>query len=255
MEFKVKKKRIKEKISNPVLIEGLPGIGNVGKVAVDFIIDSLKAKKVIEIYSYHFPHSVFINEKNMVELPVIEIYHKKVGKKDFLFLAGDVQPVDEYSCYKFCDLVLDILEEYGGKEVITLGGIGLQTVPNKPKVYVTGTKWDFVKTFRGASNKIYGVVGPIVGVSGVLLGLAKLRKIPSASLLAQTFGHPAYLGIKGARETLKILDKKYKLKLDISQLDEEIEELEDELKSKTQQLMDMKMAEKGKIAGQPNYFG
>jgi len=255
MEFKVTKKRIKEKITNPVFIEGLPGIGNVGKVAIDFIIDTLKAKKIIEIHLYHFPHSVFINEKNMIELPVIEIYYKKIDKKDFLFMAGDVQPVDEFSCYKFCDQILDILESYGGKEVVTLGGIGLQSIPNKPKVFITGNDWNFIKTFRGANNKIYGVVGPIVGVSGVLLGLSKLRDIPSVALLAQTFGHPAYLGIKGAREILKLLKTKYSLPLDISKLDEEIEEIEEEIKSKTQQLMDIKSAEKAKGARQLNYFG
>ena len=32
------------KLDNPVFIEGLPGIGNVGKVAVDFLIDEIKAK-------------------------------------------------------------------------------------------------------------------------------------------------------------------------------------------------------------------
>jgi hypothetical protein len=53
------------KLKNPILIEGLPGIGNVGKVAVDFIIDELKAKKLYDIFSYTFPHSVFVNEKSL----------------------------------------------------------------------------------------------------------------------------------------------------------------------------------------------
>ena len=35
----------KVKIKNPVLLEGLPGIGNVGKIAADFIIEEIKAKK------------------------------------------------------------------------------------------------------------------------------------------------------------------------------------------------------------------
>ena len=30
------------KLKNPILVEGLPGIGNVGKLAVDFMIDDLK---------------------------------------------------------------------------------------------------------------------------------------------------------------------------------------------------------------------
>ena len=92
MSWKIKK-LTKVKISNPILIEGLPGMGNVGKIAIDFIIESLKATKILEIYSYSYP-SVFVNEDNLVELPVIEVYHKKINNKSLLFLAGDIQPID-----------------------------------------------------------------------------------------------------------------------------------------------------------------
>ena len=34
------------KLNNPLFIEGLPGIGNVGKIAVDFLVEELKAKKL-----------------------------------------------------------------------------------------------------------------------------------------------------------------------------------------------------------------
>ena len=74
----------KVNINKPVLIVGLPGIGNVGKIAVDFIIDNLKAQKIFDIESYNFPHAVFVNEKNMVELPTIEIYYKRANNKYIL---------------------------------------------------------------------------------------------------------------------------------------------------------------------------
>ncbi len=42
--WKINQSGKKPKLNNPILIEGLPGIGNVGKVAVDFLIEELKAK-------------------------------------------------------------------------------------------------------------------------------------------------------------------------------------------------------------------
>src|SRR3990167_5538235 len=110
----------KPSIRNPVFIEGLPGIGNVGKIAIDFIIDELKAKKIYSITSHKFPHSVFVNEENLVELPTIEIFYKKRAEGDLILLGGDVQPIDEVSCYQFTELVLDILKKLNNKEVITL---------------------------------------------------------------------------------------------------------------------------------------
>lgn len=242
MSWKVHYTATKPKLNKPILIEGLPGIGNVGKIALDFIIEGIKAKKIAEIRGYDIPHSVFINEKNLIDLPSIELFHKKLKNRDVLLLAGDVQPNEETSCYEFCDTVLDILQEFNCHEIITLGGIALRQEPQTPQVYITGNNKKIVDEYSKstkANTKIYGRVGPIIGVTGVLLGLAKRRNIPAVSLLAETYGHPLHLGISGARELLKALKKKLQIKLNIKILDKEITELEQEL-GKTQELLRMK---------------
>ena len=218
------------RLKSPVLIEGMPGIGNVGKVAMDFIIEETKAEKIYDVFSYDLPHSVFINEDNLIELPTISLYFKKSKKADLLFLAGDVQPVNERSCYEFSEEMLDIFMKFGGKELITLGGIGLPVVPKKPKVYCTGNSKEMIKRYcegTGVESRLYGIVGPIMGVSGVLLGLAKRRKMPAISLLAETYGHPMYLGIKGAREIVDVLNKKLQMGLNIKNIDKEVKEIEE----------------------------
>ena len=221
-----------ETINNPTLIEGLPGIGNVGKIATDYIIEKIKAKKVFEITSYKFPHCVFVNDENLVELPTIEIYHKKIKNKSFLFLVGDIQPLDEYACYEFCDKILDIFQKYKGKEIITLGGIAQERIPKNPKVYCTGTNQSIIKKYKNKQKigNLNEIVGPIIGVSGLLTGLAKRRKISAISLLVETFAHPNHFGIKSGQEILKILNNKFNLKLKITDLDEEVIEIEKEIK-------------------------
>ncbi len=229
------------KLNDPILIEGLPGIGNVGKVAVDFMIEELGAKKIYEMTSFSLPHSVFVAEDNLVELPVIELYCRRFNgkRRDLLFLAGDIQPIDERSCHEFCYAILDLLRELGGKEIVTIGGIGLPTVPERPKVYCTGNSKRIVDRYkRGvrANDKLYGVVGPIVGVTGLLTGLATDRGIEAVCLLAETYGHPLYLGMKGSQEVLKILDKKLGLRLNLKGLNKEIKEIEEEIIKRTDQL-------------------
>ncbi len=234
--------KARPKLNTPILIAGMPGIGNVGKVATDFLIEEIGAKKLFEFFSHSLPNSVFVNEKNVVELPRIEIYYKTFGgkRKDLLFLAGDVQPIDEASCYEFCDKVLDLLTEFGGTEVITTGGIGLQAIPEEPKVYVTGTTQAVVKEYQQGLKteaSLYGVVGPIIGVSGVLLGLTGRRKgMRGVSFLAETFGHPMYLGLKGARAIVACLAKKLDLKVDLEKMSKEIQEMEKETIKKTKQI-------------------
>ena len=42
-------------LNKPVLIEGLPGVGNVGKIAADFLAEKLEAKHFATVLSKHFP--------------------------------------------------------------------------------------------------------------------------------------------------------------------------------------------------------
>jgi|SRR3989344_1095905 len=233
MSFEIKTLS-KISLKDPILIEGLPGIGNVGKISLDFLVDSLNAKPFLEIYSDYFPNSVFVNEKNLVDIPKITLYNKRVKNRDFIFLTGDVQPVDEYGCYQFCHEVLNLFKKFKGSTIITLGGIGLNKIPENPKLYITGNSMNALKEFneKNLNRKIFGTVGPIMGVTGLLVGLSTNRKINAVCLLSQTFGHPSYLGIRGAKVMLKYLDDKYKFNLDFKDLNKEIKEIESELSLK-----------------------
>lgn len=231
----VKKKTIK----NPTILVGMPGIGNIGKIAADFIIDEIKAEKVAEFHGTGLPHSVFVDEDNLVELPIIEIYAKRVNGTEYVILTGDVQPIDEKSCYEFCMAFLEQAKKWGTKKLISIGGIALKEEPLEPKVYCTGTDKKTVKAFvKGTplNPEIYGVVGPIIGVTGLVIGLGKRYKIDSLTILAETYGHPMYIGITGAKEVLKILKKKLKMPMNLKQLDEEIKKIEAEVAKKTKEI-------------------
>lgn len=230
----------KPRLHHPVFIEGLPGIGNVGKIAIDFLVDDLKATKLYSFFSHKFPHTVFINDDNLVEMPRLELYFRKGHgtQRDLLLLTGDIQPIDEESCYTFCEEVLRIVKEFHCSEMITTGGIGLQHIPEKARVFCTGNDkalyQEYVRLLP-VEKSIFGVVGPIFGVSGTLLGLGKKRGIPGVALLAETFGHPMYLGVKGAQEILKVLEIKLKLGIDLKKMNKEIIHLEQELRKRTKE--------------------
>lgn len=247
-------------LKNPILIEGLPGMGNVGKIAVDFLIDVLGAKKLFEITSFQLPHCVFVNEDNMVELPEIEVYYKTLGDKTLLFLAGDIQPINEQSCYEFCHAILDMVQKRHVQEIITLGGIALPKAPDSPKVFAAGNSKKLLKRYeksRLVHMNTSSVVGPIVGVSGLLTGLAGKRNIPAISLLAETFAHPNYVGVDGAKELLRVLCNQLGLKVDLNRLDEEFKDIRQDvaIKSKRLKLKKSEVVAPVKAEARQDYFG
>lgn len=219
--------------SKPVFIEGLPGIGNVGKIAVDYISDFLEAKKVAEFFSFKMPAHVFIDEDNLVIPPSLSLFHKLIDGVDYLFLQGEYQPSSDEASFEFVDLLLKTLNKWGCKDIIATGGIGLTSLPDDPVVFVTGSSKEYCDTFTkvGANENVFGLVGPIIGVSGLLVGLGKQKNIPSAALLVETFVHPSHFGLKESKVLATLLCERFGFTVDFLELDKEIELFDDDLYS------------------------
>ncbi len=62
-------------LENPIFIEALPGLGHVGKLAADHMIDELEATKFAEIYSPTFPPQVLIKEDGIIGNMLNELYY------------------------------------------------------------------------------------------------------------------------------------------------------------------------------------
>ena len=71
-------------LNNPVFIEALPGIGHVGKLAADHMIDEFNATKFAEIYSPSFPPQVFVGEEGLIENMINEMLEKTIWISLFL---------------------------------------------------------------------------------------------------------------------------------------------------------------------------
>jgi hypothetical protein len=230
MEFvSIKKKGKMPKLTNPLLIEGLPGIGNVGKLAVEHLIDTIKAKKFAEVYSKDFPPQVFINSDGTTELVKNEFYYWKAEQEnqhDLVLLTGDYQGLSSRGQYELVEKILDVCEELGVKEIYTLGGYGLGHDIKKPKVLCATTHKKLVKEMKdhGAVFKKNEPGGGIVGASGLLLGLGKLRKLKGTCFMGET---PGYLvDPKSAKAVLKILMSITNIEVDLSALEDKAKEIE-----------------------------
>ncbi|MDD1684474.1 MAG: PAC2 family protein, partial [Methanoregula sp.] len=76
---------------DPVMIEGLPGIGQVGKLVAEYMIHMLKPRKIGEITSIYFPPQVILEENGLARLVRNELYLYEDGVQDLIFLIGDHQ--------------------------------------------------------------------------------------------------------------------------------------------------------------------
>lgn len=218
----------KPELNAPVLIEGLPGVGNVGKLAAEHLVDQLKGVKFLEIYSKFFPPQVLVNDDGVVRLVNNEMYFIKRPHKDndLVILVGDYQGLTPDGQYELSDRTLQIAKELGVTMTYTLGGYGLGKLIEKPRVLGAVTDEHMIEELKGHGVTFSkGEPGSgIVGASGLILGLGKVHGIGSACLMGETSGY--FVDPKAAQAVLEVLSKALKMELDFTDLETKAEQID-----------------------------
>jgi len=207
----------KPKLRNPILVEGLPGIGLIANIAIAFLIKKLEAKSFGEIRSSAFP-DIFVTEKaGNVKPPFCRLYYhqgRKETERDLILVYGNTQSLTRRGQYELCSAILDICEKFGCKYVITLGGYKPGKEVKRPNLYYAASDLEAAKKAASLGAEI--LRGQIYGIAGLLIGLAALRGMQGFCLLAETSGDR--LDVTAAREVLKAISGILGLNLDLEEL-------------------------------------
>jgi uncharacterized protein len=223
------------KLKDPILVEGLPGIGNVGRVAVKYLVEKLGATKFAELYSNHFYPFVTVHSDNKVHVMKNEFFYWKAKKKnqnDLIFITGDSQSATSEGHYEISEKILDLAEELGAKFLITTGGLQTGEVEDNPKVVAAVSDKDIIQKYKGLNVQFDASerVGTIVGASGLIVGLGALRGIKGICLLGETAGMPILTDPKAAEAILKVVNKIIGVDVDLNELDAKVREMENFIK-------------------------
>jgi uncharacterized protein (TIGR00162 family) len=219
MDFHFKETQ-KPKLENPIVIEGLPGIGYVGRIAAKHLVSELGAEKFAILHSGHFQPQVIIKKSGMIQTMKNEFYFWKAKKKtqrDLIIVIGNTQSMSPEGQYALSEKLLDIIEPYDPEMVYTLGGLGMGRMVEKPKVLGAVTTKKLIPTLEELDVIIRrDEIGQIIGVSGLLLGLSKLRGIHGACLMGETSGF--YMDPLSAKAVLEVLATLINVDIDVKKL-------------------------------------
>ncbi len=221
--------RIKDvDLTDPIMIEGLPGVGHVGKLVADHMVEELHAEKIIEIYSPHFPPQVMVKEDGTIKQVKNEIYARRGenGEPDLLIIIGDYQSATNEGHYELTSIFLDIAESYKVRRIYALGGYGTGQFVDKSSVMGAATSIELVEEMKtqGVLFQENEPGGGIIGVSGLLLGLGALRGLDVICLMGVTSGY--LVDPKAASEVLRVLSGILGIEVGMHALEERAKEME-----------------------------
>jgi len=174
---------------SPVVIEGLAGIGHIGKTCVAYLADHLGADKIGELHSHHFPPYTIVHDDKTVELLKNNVYyHSRDDGRDLVLIEGNAQASTPEGHFEVAEKILDYVDETGASELITIGGYGTGDVVEEPDVFGATTSTDIKEKYSDSNVSFDHEVGQIVGASGLILGIGKQRGYGGICLLGETPG-------------------------------------------------------------------
>ncbi len=213
-------------LKEPILIQGLPGLGYVGKVAVDYFVEKLKPQRFAELYSSYllFPDGnlgINISDDGTYSLPRYEFYAYTEKEPHVILLTGDAQP-SVIGQYEVASLVLDFAQQHGCKTIFTMGGYGTRTSNDAGSVYAVVGDSELGERLKKQGAKL-AKGGAVTGAAGVILGIGRQRGLNCAGLLGATTG--VYPDLEAARAVIHMLTGVAGIPVDLKDLDTEIEDL------------------------------
>ena len=203
---------INPNLENPLFIQGLPGFGNVGRIAAHLLVNISDAKLFAEFYSPSFPDYVTVSSEGICNLPKYEFYSATMeNNNNIIIMTGETQPSfdDVLAHYQVCSEIIEFIKKLGCNFMVTMGGV--PNVDNRDNVYVAATSSRLISEFKKQGALIYEK-GKIVGGTGLTLALAKQLDIEGICLLGSTTGFKAdhSAGYQVFKLLMKFLGKEIK---------------------------------------------
>ncbi|MEF8821025.1 MAG: PAC2 family protein [Halovenus sp.] len=167
-------------LESPVLVEGLPGVGLVGKIATDHIINSFEMEHFASCHCEGLPRVATYEAGSHQIRPPIRIYGDE--RRDLLALQSDV-PVSPETAPSFASCVTGWLDEHDVTP-ICLSGLPAEK-DDVPKMYGIGTG-DSDELLDEHDIDAPDQNGLISGPTGALLAEAGEHELGAVGLIVQS---------------------------------------------------------------------
>ncbi|GAD51792.1 hypothetical conserved protein [Halarchaeum acidiphilum MH1-52-1] len=177
------RERVEFDLDDPVLVEGLPGVGLVGKIATDHLVDQFDMTYVGSVDCEGLPEVAVYDEDDYTARPPVRIYADE--ERDLLALQADI-PVNRVAAAEFAECVTDWVTDVGATPLYLSGFPTQEDDPSHvPEVFgvATGSGAEILTEHGIDTPPEQGVVG---GPTGALVNRADTGDLDGVCVVVES---------------------------------------------------------------------
>ena len=214
-----------EKPKGPIVISGFPGVGMVGAIAAEFLIQHLGTKHIGKFFLDKTPPLVAIHEGKLIE--PFGIYY---SKRENIVVVHSIVAVPGTE-WQTASALLEIAKMLNAKEIISMEGVGSPGGEQDKPDAVSRT---FFYANSQAKDKAMAKQKVVRLQEGIIMGptsaiLMKAGKVPVTCFFAET--HSEMPDSNAAAQLIRVLDTYLGLKVDYKPLLQLAAKFEEKLRS------------------------
>ena len=171
------------------ILEAVPGVGNVGKIVVDSLVDKHPSRTIGWILHPDFPPHSTLDGNGFVSPPRININSILLPDgRTIITVGGPLQPMTAAGQHEVSEAILEMASESGTPQLLVLAGLAAGT--DDREIHVICADAEVRKNLEANDipvSREHPKAG-MIGIAGLLISLSPLYGVPAIGLVAETIG-------------------------------------------------------------------
>jgi len=172
-----------------MILEAVPGVGNVGKILIDAVVEKHPSRTIGWILHPDFPPHATLSEAGLIGPPRLDISKIVLPDgKELVTITGIMQPMTASGQFEVAEAVLDLADESGASRLLVLAGLASE--PEQRSIFAVCSDKEIRRALEADDievSKDQPKAG-MIGVAGMVLSLAPTKNVPAIGVIAETIG-------------------------------------------------------------------
>ena len=184
--------------SHYLLLEALPGVGNVGKIIIDALIDRHDSTLLAWVLHPDYPPHATLDEEGLLRPPRMSIYSVNLpdGRR-LVTVGGDVQPLTPAGQHEVANALLTEIAKSASPMMLVLAGLAAEPSDHEVHLVCADSSTRDRLVDLGLDPSSTQPQAGVIGTNALLASLAPLHGVPVACAVAETVGSTVDAGAAG----------------------------------------------------------
>ncbi len=172
-----------------ICLFSLPGVGNIGKAAIDALNSTNDAVEIARLHHTALPPLATLDEDGLLSPPHLSIKGIEIGDGNHLLtITGSSQPLEPNNQGTMAREILNLLKQHDIEELIVLAGMVDEAARKEIFIVPSSSSYRIDLESKGANVRRDEPSSGAIGIAALLSSLGPVYGINSACAIATTVG-------------------------------------------------------------------